>query len=70
VFCSRVEVDSDAKQKGGSVVASSDFARHYEELLERDDINACRVSIEKPDDIAKLRFQKKLAWVPLSCSTQ
>ena len=54
----RVEHDASAKESGA--IPSSDFGRHYEELLKRTDIDACRVSIMKREDIDDLKFAKKL----------
>ena len=55
----RVDYDSVAKEKGG-VTSSSDFGRHYEELLRRTDVDACRVNLLEPKDAVELRFEKKL----------
>jgi hypothetical protein len=57
----RVDYDAVAKQKGGAAVGSSEFGRHYEELLRSGDIDGCRVTIESREDITNLKYQKKLA---------
>lgn len=56
----RVDYDAVAKEKGGGSMAASEFARHYEEILSRPEVNACRVSIRAPGDVRELRFEKKL----------
>jgi hypothetical protein len=56
----RVDYDAVAKEKGPSSMGASEFAVHYEELLSRTEINACRVSIRAPGDVRELKFQKKL----------
>jgi hypothetical protein len=54
----RVDYDSVAKEKG--VTSSSEFGKHYEELLSRPEIRATRVSLMKPGDVQELKFAKKL----------
>jgi NAD(P)-dependent dehydrogenase (short-subunit alcohol dehydrogenase family) len=57
----RVDYDSVAEEKGGNCISASEFAGNYEELLSRSDINGCRVSVLKPEDVRDLKYQKKLA---------
>lgn len=61
VFLSfRVDYDSVAREKNDGSVGSSEFARHYEELLARPEITGSRVSLRKPGDVKDLQFKKKL----------
>nr|POE70848.1 hypothetical protein CFP56_74300 [Quercus suber] len=53
----RVEVDADAVAHG--VTKASDFAKVYETILTTPEIRGCRVRVETPDDLVKLRHQKK-----------
>ncbi|KAH6867504.1 hypothetical protein B0T10DRAFT_572251 [Thelonectria olida] len=56
----RVEHDKVAKEKGGTSIGSSVLAPHYEQILARPEISASRVRLLRPEDIANLKFQKKL----------
>ncbi|KAG8168263.1 hypothetical protein KVR01_003952 [Diaporthe batatas] len=53
----RVEVDEDAVQHG--VSKSSEFASHYEEILNRPDIRSSRIRIETPENFKNLKVTKK-----------
>ena len=55
----RVDYDEVAKQKG-NVISASEFAGNYEQILERQDISGCRISVMKPEDITELKYQSKL----------
>lgn len=41
-------------------VSSADFGTNYQMLLDRQDVSESRVSVLSRDDIANLRFEKKL----------
>ena len=63
----RVEVDSEAEKHSGkghgrwaSVIKASDYARHYETLLGSPDVRGCRVYFEKMEDVATLRYKRKV----------
>lgn len=57
----RVDYDDVAKDRKGSM-PSSVFAAHYEELLKREDIRGCRVTLRQAEDIKDLKFGKKLSF--------
>jgi hypothetical protein len=56
----RVEYDSSAEKKGSGVVKASEYAKSYADILERKDIDGCRVTVFGRDDLEKPNFQKKL----------
>ena len=58
----RVEVDTAAEQNG--TMKSSDFARVYEAMLGRSEIDACRVIVKGPEDLGDLKFKKKMDNLP------
>lgn len=53
----RVEVDADAKKSGMN--KASDFAANYEQILAREDVRSCRVSVLEREDFKTLRFKPK-----------
>jgi hypothetical protein len=57
----RVDFDSVCDVKGtDSRIRVSDFANVYVGILANEDIEACRVSIQGPDDVKDLKYKKKL----------
>jgi len=54
----RVEVDSDAEAHG--VMTASEYAKVYAKILEKKDIDGCKVIVRGPEDLKELRFEKKL----------
>jgi hypothetical protein len=56
----RVEYDSSAEKKGGSIVKASEYAKSYADILERKDIDGCRVTVLSKADLEKPNLQKKL----------
>ena len=57
----RVEYDEDAEKKG--VMKASEYARIYEQILERKDIDGCRVSVLAREDLDNLKIKKKSEWM-------
>ena len=57
----RVEYDEDAEKKG--VMKASEYARIYEQILERKDIDGCRVAVLGPNDLDKLKIKRKSEWM-------
>ncbi|KAI5358527.1 Putative NAD(P)-binding domain superfamily [Septoria linicola] len=56
-----VVLDDEAEKVGpDKCMKASDFARHYEEILARPEISGCRVSIYGPEDVAEIKYKKKL----------
>lgn len=53
----RVEVDQSAAKTGA--MKASDFASVYEQLIQRNDIRSCRVSVNSLKDMADLQFERK-----------
>ncbi|KAF4548370.1 Hypothetical protein D9617_29g007480 [Elsinoe fawcettii] len=53
----RVEVDSSAEQTGA--MKASRFAKVYEQMLDRPDIEGCRVLVESDRDVDELRHRRK-----------
>lgn len=56
-LCFRVENDEDAAAHG--VVKASDFARVFELILEDEAARSSRIRVDTPDDMEKLKIQKK-----------
>lgn len=56
----RVDYDEVAQKKGGNVISASEFAGNYEQILDRQDIKGCRISVLKPEDVKELNYQSKL----------
>ncbi|KAK5163344.1 uncharacterized protein LTR77_010717 [Saxophila tyrrhenica] len=54
----RVEVDAEAEKHG--VMKASEYAKVYEGILEREEIEGSRVVVEGPGDVHELRAEKKL----------
>lgn len=59
-LCFRVDYDAVAAQKGPGSLPSSAFAAHYEELLRREDIRGCRVSLRQHSHVKDLPSEKKI----------
>ena len=57
-LCYGVDYDSVSDKRA---MKASDFARVYEGILANEKIKACRVSVYSPQDIADLKFSKKIA---------
>lgn len=53
----RVEVDESALKTGA--MKASDFASAYENILQRDDIRGCRISLNSLGSFSDLKFEKK-----------
>lgn len=53
----RVEVDADAEKSGMN--KASDFAANYQQLLVREDVRSCRVTVMEREDFTELRFRPK-----------
>ena len=57
----RVDYDSVVEEKKDKWrMKASDFARVYEGILDREEIDTCRVSVHSMDDVKELKFRKKL----------
>ncbi|EXJ87474.1 hypothetical protein A1O3_04434 [Capronia epimyces CBS 606.96] len=58
----RVEYDAECEGEANAwKLKASDYAKVYEQILAREDIKGCRVTVESPKDLEKLRYQPKLA---------
>lgn len=55
----RVEVDSDAEAHGG-IMKASEYAKVYAEILQKKDIDGCKVIVRGPEDLKELRIERKL----------
>ncbi|PVI02970.1 putative short-chain dehydrogenases/reductase [Periconia macrospinosa] len=53
-----VEVDRNAERSG--VMKASDFAKNYEAILGRPDINGCRIRVDGYKDLTELKYTRKL----------
>ena len=53
----RVDYDAVAEKSGS--MKSSEFGRVYEEILGREEIKGCRISVFGHDDVETLKYQKK-----------
>lgn len=57
----RVEIDEVAENSNSShPMKASDFAAHYQKLLDRPDIRSCRVNFLKFEDVDELKFDRKI----------
>ena len=58
----RVDYDAVVEEKGEeNRMKVSDFAKVYEGILTRPEIDGCRVSVLGPQDVKELKFRKKLS---------
>ena len=56
-----VLVDDEAEKMGeGKCIKASEFARCYEEILSRPEIDGCRVSVYGKKDLEELVYEKRL----------
>lgn len=53
----RVEVDEVAAKNG--TMAATDFAKSYAGILSRPEIRSCRVSVQGPEDLENLKYEKR-----------
>ena len=57
-LAARVEYDSEAEKNG--TMKASEYAKVYEQILARPEIDGCAVIVMGKDDVEKLNFKKKL----------
>ncbi|EXJ83702.1 hypothetical protein A1O1_07326 [Capronia coronata CBS 617.96] len=58
----RVEYDANCDGEANAwKMKASDYAKVYEAILADEQVKGCRVTVESPKDLEKLRYQKKLA---------